>query len=482
MNELERLRQRQAAIAEELRALNTEIGEGDPTEEQQTRWDALDAEEQDIRTTRIPAEERAARVRESRARFGANITPGRTDDPSEGLEFRATLGMRGDELRSSALRMLDDSRVNVRHLDDLDPAQFGSGDVRAKVEKMLRTQTSSFNGEHFARMLLLTESPHYRSAFRKLMSGGLYFTPEEGRAMEQVADMRAALNITTDTQGGYAVPVLIDPTIIWTGQGHPNDYFQIARVENITTDEWKGVTSAGATAYWTTEGVKATDGAPTLAQPSVVTKKLTVYIPYSIEVGGDWPGFAGEMATAIDLVWNEELVDKFTNGLGTNAQPTGWVTALEAVTASQVASADSGSVTAADVYALYAALPVRYRRTARWMSSTAIENAVRQAGTTDPNFVNTITEEGIGRLMGKPYHENDYMDGVVASTSDSTPIGFGDFKSFLIANRVGLSVENIQHVIDTTSGTPTGQRALYAWGRIGSNVVNPNGMRILSQT
>ena len=494
---LEELRAALSAAAEELRALDTEIGDKVPTDEQKSKWDeatarhakaktdlaAAEKEANDRRSAiaNLPAPERRTEGGDG-ARYGRGPEVKLPKDPFDDVADARTLAfMDRGELRSRALSVLDDKRENVQHLEMLDQSQFGSGDVRAKIERLVNTRSKNFNGDVFARMLLLTESPQYRSAFQKAISGQVYFTPDEGRALDAVRELRTALNITTDASGGFAVPVLIDPTVIWTGQGHPNDFFQISRVENITTDEWKGVSSAGATAYWTTEGVAATDGAPTIAQPTVTTKKLTVYIPYSVEVGGDWPGFASEMATAIDMVWNEELVSKFTNGTGNTAQPTGFITALEATAGSQVASADSGSATAADVYKMWAALPIKYRRTSRWMSSTAIENAVRQAGTTDPNFTANLLVEGIPSLFGRPYHENDYMDGVVATTSDSTPLALGDFKHFLIANRVGLTVENIQHVIDTTTGTPTGQRALYAWGRIGSNVVNTNAFRILSQ-
>jgi len=495
---LEELRAALTAAAEELRSLDGEIGDKVPTDEQQTKWEESTKRHGEAKTALEAAEKRANDRRSAiaglppattRTENGDGARGGRSPevklpkDPFEDVsDVRALAFMDRSDLRSRAMSVLDDKRENVQHLEMLDQSQFGTGDVRAKIERLIGTRSKNFNGDVFARMLLLTESPQYRSAFQKVISGQVYFTPDEGRALDAVRELRVALNITTDTQGGFAVPVLIDPTVIWTGQGHPNDYFQIARVENITNDEWKGVSSAGATAYWTSEGVASTDGSPTVAQPVVTTKKLTVYIPYSVEVGGDWPGFASEMATAIDLVWNEELVDKFTNGTGLTAQPTGFVTALEAVVGSQVASADSGSATAADVYKMFAALPIKYRKTARWMSSTAIENAIRQAGTTDPNFTANLLVEGIPGLFNKPYHENDYMDGVVLSTSASTPLAFGDFKNFLIANRVGLTVENIQHVIDTTKGTPTGQRALYAWGRIGSNVINSNGFRILSQS
>jgi HK97 family phage major capsid protein len=499
--ELAAARARVAAILERLQAIHEGAearaeGERDLNDVEGAEWLALEEERAGL-AARIEAEERAQRVADSRARWrGLQVKPGDDDDPAL-VDFRGTLGMPSTELRDRALRLLDENRENTQHLDMPEVRNasvgedgkggyggIGQGDIRAKLSKLIRKQSSkNWNQDYFLRMMLLTEHPHYRSAFRKLLAGSVHFTAEEGRALDEVAAMRAALNITTDAQGGYAIPVLIDPTVIWTSQGHPNDFLDISRVENITNDEWKGLSSAGATAYWNTEGIKSTDGSFTLAQPSVVTKRLNVYIPFSVEVQGDWPGFAGELTQAATMVWNEELVDKFTNGLGTTAQPTGVITALEAVTASQVASDDSGSATSADVYRVWAALPIRYRRTSRWMANTVIENAIRQAGTTDPNFVANMLEEGITGLFNRPFHENDYMDGVVASTSDSTPLLLGDFKQgFLIANRVGMTVETVQHVIDTTSGTPTGQRAMWAWGRVGSNVVNANAMRILSQT
>jgi HK97 family phage major capsid protein len=382
------------------------------------------------------------------------------------------------------MRLLDDDRENTQHLRDLaedKPGQFGTGDIRAKVERLIRTQTREWDGRRFARLLLLGESPAYRSAFQKLVGGRLHFTQEEARAVDEYNELRAAMSLS-DSAGGYGVPPLIDPTIIWTAQGHPNDFLAISRVVNINTEIWEGVSSAGFTAYWATEGVATTEGNPTLAQPTVTPKKLTVYAPYSVEIGGDYPGFAGEMLAGIDLAWQEELVSKFTNGLGTTAQPYGVITRLEATVGSQVASDDSGSATTADVYRMWAALPIKYRRSSRWMANTVIENAIRQAGSTDPNFNLSILASGLPGLFARPFHENDYMDGVVASTSDSSPLIVGDFGQFLIALRVGMTVETIQHVIDTTTGTPTGQRALYVWGRVGSDIVNTNGFRVLSQT
>jgi HK97 family phage major capsid protein len=254
-------------------------------------------------------------------------------------------------------------------------------------------------------------------------------------------------------------------------------------VEQITNDEWKGVSSAGATWYWTTEGVTSTDGAPVLAQPTVPTKKLTGWIPYSVEIGGDYPAFASEMSMVLNSGYNEKVVEGLTTGLGTTAQPTGIVTALEANTNAQVAVVTDGEFHPEDVYALWAALPIKWRRNARWMSSTEIQNEVRQFGENDDaNFTVNLLAGEIPQLFGKPYHANDYMDSMVASTSDASLLIVGDWSNFLIAQRVGMTVEVVQHVVDTTTGVPTGQRGLWAWARLGSDSINDLAFRVLSQT
>lgn len=474
---LEEMRARREAIAAELRTMHETAGDADFTDEQQTRWSALESEHEAL-GPQIETEERAARVRESRAKWGS-ITIGTKETPFDGSDVRS---LNRGQARSKALAVLD-QRENTSHLENLEGTQH-------QVDKMLRTQSQNFNGDAFARYLLASESEEYRSAFMKLVAGGTpILTAEEGRAVQVVNEMRAAMS-ETSANGGYGVPVLIDPTIILTAQGTPNDFFDIARVENITTNAWNGVSSAGATSYWATEGVTVTGGEPTLAQPTVPTKKLTTYIKYSFEIGGDYPNFAGEMANVMGSAHQEALVSAFTIGLGNTAQPTGVLTKLKATTASQVLVSTDGSLYAADLYKLWAALPVRYRNTARWMASVSVLNAVRQFATgsnnSDANFTVSVGQETVDRLFGKPVHYNDYMDPAVGTggATSASALGLvivGDFRNFLIANRVGATVETVQHVLDTTTGNPTGQRGTLMWARVGSDVINPAGFRLLTQ-
>jgi HK97 family phage major capsid protein len=490
-------------LAEELRALvgTAEAraeGQRDFTSEEEARFLELETEH-----TSLAADEdslqRAENVRASRARWGTTqVAPARPD------EQRDLRSMNRSELRDAGMRLLDDE-ARTSHMRDIQiPVSMDSDgqyvtdslDVaRAKehIGRLLRTNNRNFSGEAFSRWMLATESEEYRSAFAKVVSGGqVFLTEAEGRALQLVNELRATMNITTDAQGGFGIPVLIDPTIILTGQGTPNPFYDIARVENISTDEWKGITSAGATSYWTTEGVTMTDGGPTLAQPTITTKKLTTLVKYTFEFQGDYPNWASEMAGIMAASREEALVQAFTQGLGTSAQPTGIVTALEANAAtSKVMVATDGSIFPADFYALWEALPVRYRGSSTWMWSTSVENRIRGfsvgSSAADANFTVNLTQSAIPNLFGRPIRANDYMDSAVGSggstsASDITPAILGDFRNFLIANRVGATIETVQHLIDTTSGLPNGTRGTFMWSRVGSGVTNPNGFRYLHQS
>lgn len=466
---LENLRALAAGIAAALRAIDTEAAGADLNEEQTTRWDALTTEHT-ATAARIETEERAARVRESRQKwqsteFGSRVQPFDTADVR-------SLGPQ--EVRSRALAVLD-SRDHAEHLSD---------DVKIRVSQLLRQANENVNGAHLAQRLLLTQNEHYREAFMRLVTRAhAVLSTEQAQAVQRFEEFRT-MNITTDSAGGFGVPVLIDPTIILTAQGHPNDILGLARVETITTDTWKGVTSAGVTWKNRIESSTATDGSPTLAQPSVPVHAADGYIPFTVEVAMDYPGFASEMETLLREGYSEFVVQRLTVGTGVN-QPTGIVTALDANTNVEVKVAIGGTLTAADVNKLWAALPIRYRNPASaasqaFMGSTSVLGVIQQLGeANDAAFTVGFTDEGVVRLKGRMAHENDYMPAMPIGTGSQNLLVVGDWRNFLVAQRAGMSIELVPHVLDTTTGTPIGQRAWWAWARFGSDSINDLGFRLL---
>jgi HK97 family phage major capsid protein len=372
------------------------------------------------------------------------------------------------EARDRALRAFDDKYATA-HLDP---------DQKAHIDRQIRRDSD------IARRVLVTENEAYREAWLKLVTRTHPLLDEDERQAVNAWEEYRAMSEGTTTAGGFGIPVFIDPSIIMTAQGSGNPFLEIAAQKTITTNIWKGVSSAGVTWSFDAEAAEVSDDAPTLAQPSVQAYMARGFIPFSIEVGQDYPAFADEMATLLSEGYDELLVDKFTRGSGTN-EPTGILTALSANTNVRVRVTTSGTLGSPDPYKAWKALPQRFRRKASWLMSVDVNNAVRQLGTANVYHASTINlpEEWADSLFKKGVYESPYMPDTTTSTSATDGYAVvGDFKNYVVARRGGMSVELVQHLIGLTNNRPTGQRGWFAYARIGGNSVNDLGFRLLVNT
>jgi HK97 family phage major capsid protein len=379
--------------------------------------------------------------------------------------------MTNNEARDRALRVLDD-RTSSSHL---------RSDEKDEVERQVRTSTD------IARRILVTENEHYREAWLKMVTrpnGHMYLTEDERRAMQAWDEYRTMSEGTT-TAGGFGVPVFIDASIIMTAQGSGNPFLSIARQVDVNTNAWKGVSSAGVSWSFDAENAAVSDDSPTLAQPVVNVLMARGFIPYSIEVGQDYPSFAQEMSTLLAEGYDELLVDKFTRGTGTG-EPQGVLTVLSATAGNRVGVQTSGvNFGADDPYRVWKALGQRFRRRASWMMSVDVNNKIRQLATANVfhAFTENLPAEWADQLFGKTTYESPYMPDTTTSTAANSGLAIvGDFNNYLIARRGGMSVELIPHLFDVTANLPTGTRGWFAYSRIGGGVVNTTGFRLLVNT
>ena len=369
------------------------------------------------------------------------------------------------ELRDAALAILD---RDGKHL------AARNGD---HVEALLRTRNALTDGGVIAKRMVLTESEAYRSAFMKgVTQSAPAFTAEEARALNEYR----AMSEGTDTAGGFGIPVLIDPSIILTSGAGAAPVLDLARVVTITTDEWKGVSSAGVSWSYDGEGTEVSDDAPTLAQPSVPVYTARGFIPYSIEVGQDYPAFAAEMRRLLDAGYIDLVANGTINGTG-SSQPTGIFTALNANTNVEVVVTTDGTFTGADLLKVWKSLPERYRASATWIMNTDVENEIRafSAGADSAYYTVDLAAGGIGTLFGRPIRTTDYAPEFTGTTGAANILVVGDFSNFLVAQRAGMSVELIPHLFATGANRPSGQRGWFAYARHGYDSVNDLGFRLL---
>jgi HK97 family phage major capsid protein len=372
------------------------------------------------------------------------------------------------EARDQALALLEERAGEV---------STSAGD---RVDELVRTgRSTNVDGDQIARRLLLTEHDDYRSAWQKLVTSPTpVLTEAEGRAVNDFAEFRA-MSIGTPSAGGYGVPVLIDPTIVLTAQGSLNPIEQIARRETITTDKWKGVSSAGTSWSFDAEGSAVSDDSPTLAQPEVQAHMARGFIPYSIEVGQDYPGFAAEMATLLAEGYAELKAQKFAIGTGTG-EPWGIFTALDANTNVEVAVTTSGQFSGTDISKVYNALPDRYVENATWLMSRSVGSAIAAFGNGENLSFVTVDLTGVVQTLRQaPVVYAGYAPAMTTGTAAANRLVIGDFRNYLIAERAGMEVELVPHLFDVTNNRPTGQRGWFAHARVGADSINDLGFRLL---
>lgn len=436
------------------------------SEEQDAALGTLLDDQRSAVAERDRLEARDAAVAEIRAK--AAFTPGVAPTFVRKAEQPAPTEVRSltrTEARDAAMRILDTA--------DGDLVSDGN---KSHLETMVRSRSVNVDGDAIARRILLTENEHYRSAFAKgVTQAQPAFTSEEAKAL---SEFRAA-SIGTDSAGGFGVPVLIDPTILITSGAADVPVLRVARIETITNDEWKGVSSAAAAWSWDGEAGEVSDDMTTLAQPNVVAHKAQAFIPYSIEVGQDYPNFAAEMSRLLDQGYIDLMASATITGSGSSA-PFGIFTALDANTNVEVVVTTDGAFGAVDIDKVWASLPERYRRNAVWLMNVDVENEIRAfgSGTATSRFTVDQTREGISLLNGKPVLLSDSAPTFTGTTGASNILVVGDFSNYLVAQRAGMNIELVPHLLGSNR-RPSGQRGWYAWARVGADAINDNGFRLL---
>lgn len=331
-----------------------------------------------------------------------------------------------------------------------------------------------------ARHILVTSSPAYFRAWTKMATNRSHqLTPDEARALDDAETYRAMS--LTDSAGGFLVPFQLDPTVIITSAGSRNDIRQAARQVVATGDIWHGVSAAAVQWSWDAEGSEVSDDSPPFAQPSIPVYKAAGFVPITIEALADEQNVAQEVGRLLAQGREDLEAVALINGSGVG-MPTGLVTALSS-SSSVVNSKTTDTFALADVYALHGALPARYRNNAKWLSNNLIYNLVRQFDTYGGAGLWTTLGNGTPpNLMGYPNLEAEAIDGTIDAGAENYAMVFGDFDNYVIADRLGMTVEFIPHLFHTANNRPSGQRGWYAYYRVGADSVNDAAFRMLDVT
>jgi HK97 family phage major capsid protein len=157
---------------------------------------------------------------------------------------------------------------------------------------------------------------------------------------------------------------------------------------------------------------------------------------------------------------------------------------------------NAGTVfTVQHIYELETALPPRFRPNASWVFNKAVAQRIRQFDTAGGASLWTSFSPGAplqagmpDRLIGYPAYELSTMSTAIPSASGASWALFGDFSQFVIADRMGMSIQLIPNLFSVGTPAaagiayPTGQRGLLAFWRNSSDVMSSNAFRVGTQS
>lgn len=172
--------------------------------------------------------------------------------------------------------------------------------------------------------------------------------------------------------------------------------------------------------------------------------------------------------------------DAFINGTGVG-QPEGILThpsasIIHTSGGMYVKSGSASALTADGLIDLESALPAQYERRAVWVMNKKTKGAIRKLKTSSGEYlwpvVPLVGQLGTASdtLLGYNVVKDEFMPDIAAN---AFPIIFGDLQGYLIADRVGLSIQVLRELYAETNIT-----LLLARKRVGGQLIEPYRLRV----
>jgi HK97 family phage major capsid protein len=395
------------------------------------------------------------------------------------------------QVRDAALRAIERKGGNL------------SPTAQDRLSDLVRTRTADVDGKAVARHVVITSSDAYVRAFAKSLNEikPAFLTDEVAaiNAYRSIAP-RATQEERAAGEGGsfgLAVPVMVSPEIVISATLDDAPILGFARTVLTTTDNWRGIASAGSGFTLPGEGVVVADNSPTFTQPSIQIFSPKDFIPFSIEISQDLPGFVTEMTRLFTAEYADRISQDTAIGAGGTAAPMGAFTRMAATTAgsgaAHVVVTTAGSICAADVRAVWQAVPERAKNdpSCAWLMSNSVWSQITALGA--PSVTNGLEPGAIQypignagpRLYGEPVIFSSYAPAFTGTSGTASYLVVGAWQHYAIAQRVpGLTVELVPQMFDFAGGTgrPTGSRGFLAVARFGADVLDCSSFRLLSNS
>ena len=283
-----------------------------------------------------------------------------------------------------------------------------------------------------------------------------------------------ALQIGTDSEGGYLVPDEYERTLVEALE-EENIFRQLAKIIQTSSGDRKiPVVATKGTASWIDEEGAYLESDDSFGQVSIGAYKLGTMINVSEELLNDSvfdleSYISREFARRIGA--KEE--ESFFTGDGTG-KPLG-VLAETGGAEVGVTAASATAITADELIDLFYSLKAPYRRNAVWVLNDSTIKAIRKLKDNQGQYLwqPSLTAGAPDLLLGKPVRTSAYMPAIAA---DAKTIAFGDFSYYWIADRQGRSFKRLNELY-----AATGQVGFLASQRVDGKLILPEAIKVLAQ-
>ena len=294
------------------------------------------------------------------------------------------------------------------------------------------------------------------------------------RSKAPVPNVTNALQIGTDTEGGYLVPDEFENTLVEALE-EENIFRQMANIIQTSSGDRKiPVVATKGTASWMDEEGAYPESDDSFGQVSIGAYKLGTMIKVSEELLNDsvfdlQSYITREFARRIGS--REE--EAFFTGNGTG-KPLG-ILAATGGAETGITAASATAVTADELIDLYYSLRSPYRRNAVWTLNDSTVKAIRKLKDGNGQYLwqPGITAGAPDMILGRPVRTSTYMPEIAAGAKT---IAFGDFSYYWIADRQGRSFKRLNELF-----AATGQVGFLASQRVDGKLVLPEAVKVLAQ-
>lgn len=283
-----------------------------------------------------------------------------------------------------------------------------------------------------------------------------------------------ALQIGTDSEGGYLVPDEYERTLVEALE-EENIFRQLAKVIQTSSGDRKiPVVASKGTASWIDEEGAYTESDDSFAQVSIGAYKLGTMIKVSEELLNDSvfdleSYIAREFARRIGT--KEE--EAFFTGDGTG-KPLG-ILAASGGAETGVTAASATAVTADELMDLFYSLKSPYRKNAVWVLNDSTIKAIRKLKDNNGQYLwqPSLVAGTPDTILGRPVKTSAYMPAIAAGAKT---IAFGDFSYYWIADRQGRSFKRLNELY-----AANGQVGFLGSQRVDGKMILPEAVKVLVQ-